>query len=219
MMEIRELLRGSELSMSSAENDLLQRAVSGDHDALKALLDRHAPAVRRSVSRGIPRPWRALLSADDVLQQTYADAFRDIGRFDPGGVASFATWLVTIAKRNLKDAVRMLTAAKRGGDAPAMALPADGLTALYDRLTWIDSTPSRHVARQEICAALERALRRLPAIQEQVIRLHDLEGQPIPDVAAQLGRSPGAVYMLRARAHQNLREFLAVSRSFWGQSA
>lgn len=207
--------------MCSANDDLLQRAIASDRDALAALLEQHAPAVRRSLRNAIPRRWRALLSVDDVLQQTYADAFLHIGHFDPAGPASFATWLGTLAQRNVLDALRMLQAEKRGGGRPPaeFASPADSVTALYELLSGTTSTPSRRLARQEACNELERALRQLPAAQQQAVRLYDLEGLPVAEIAGRLGRSVGAVYMLRARAHQQLREQMGASGKYFGDSA
>jgi DNA-directed RNA polymerase specialized sigma24 family protein len=41
--------------------------------------------------------------------------------------------------------------------------------------------------------------------------MFDLEGRPVQQIASALQRSEGAVYMLRARAHDRLREILGFS--------
>ncbi len=48
--------------------------------------------------------------------------------------------------------------------------------------------------------------------------MYDLEGRSVEDVAGALGRTPGAAYMLRARAHRWLREILGRSSDFFGNS-
>ena len=63
-------------------------------------------------------------------------------------------------------------------------------------------------ARNEAWAALKQAIRRLPEDYQQVVRMYDLEEQPVETVARVLQRSPGAVYMVRARAHRMLRDLL-----------
>ncbi|MHC5109075.1 MAG: RNA polymerase sigma factor, partial [Planctomycetota bacterium] len=55
---------------------------------------------------------------------------------------------------------------------------------------------------------LSSALESLPADYETAIRLYDFDGMTIDDVADQMNRSTGAVHMLRARAHDRLRELL-----------
>ena len=52
-----------------------------------------------------------------------------------------------------------------------------------------------------------------------MIRLYDLEGRPIAEVAAEMGRSSGAVHMLRARAHDRLRELLGPESAFFTNPA
>ena len=79
--------------MALSDDELVKEAVAGDRAALTELLGRHAPAARQAVARNIPKRWRSLLSDDDVMQQTYADAFRGIGQFAVTADGSFAGWL------------------------------------------------------------------------------------------------------------------------------
>jgi len=70
-------------------NELEERAIQGDEEALTELLERTGPVIRRDVAERIPARWRSVLSEDDVMQQTYADAFRGITRFVPLGQRFF----------------------------------------------------------------------------------------------------------------------------------
>ena len=200
---------------------MLNQAVGGDRDALDGLLERHGPAARRGLAGAIPKRWQSVLSLDDVMQQTYADAFLDIGGFVPVAEGSFAGWLLTMAKRNLLDALRILEAEKRGGGrAPLQAAAGDdSFVALYEQLGGSSSTPSRKAARSEGRAALERAIRQLPQLQRRVVRTYDLEGQPVEEVAAALKRSVGAVYMLRARAHRRLCQIMGTASDYLSDSS
>jgi DNA-directed RNA polymerase specialized sigma24 family protein len=62
---------------------------------------------------------------------------------------------------------------------------------------------------------MDEALAKLPADYAKVVRLYDLECKPMEDVSRELGRSPGACYMLRARAHDALREALGTASQFF----
>ena len=55
---------------------------------------------------------------------------------------------------------------------------------------------------------LDRAIEQLPLAYREVVRRYDLQGQSAVEVAGQLGCSPGAVYMRRARAHERLQQLL-----------
>jgi RNA polymerase sigma factor (sigma-70 family) len=144
------------------------------------------------------------------MQQTYIDAFVDMNRFVPNGKGSFPAWLSSLAKCNLVDAVRMLEADKRGGNHRRIEPRSrdESFTALHDLLEPDRSTPSRHAARDEACAALQWALQQLPDAYRQIVDLYDLKGQSVQEVARKLKRSPGAVFMIRARAHRRLREIM-----------
>jgi RNA polymerase sigma factor (sigma-70 family) len=80
-------------------------------------------------------------------------------------------------------------------------------------------SPSRMAAGEEIRARIDAAISRLPESYACVVRLYDLENQPIEQVAARLTRSQNAVYMLRARAHDRLRELLGPESDFFTHHA
>lgn len=207
--------------MADEHRPLLRKAVLGDADALSTLLKEHAPSVRSSLSGQIPTRWQSVLSEDDVMQQTYADAFTDIGHFDPDEDGSFSGWLCRLAQCNLRDAIRMLKAVKRGGQASRVELddPVDPAAALVNVLTASGTSPSRGAAGREAESLLEQALGQLPPSYRLVVRMFDLEGQDVDTIARQLDRSPGAVYMLRSRAHDRLRKLLGATSNFFTDGA
>jgi RNA polymerase sigma-70 factor (ECF subfamily) len=191
------------------ESNLITRAVAGDDDALAMLLERHGPTVRARVTVDLPRRWQALLSVDDVLQQAYTDAFLAIRRFVPQGEGAFPAWLTRLARNAMLDAVDMLQAAKRGGDRHQVQADTNrSLTTLLDAVRSLSATPSRIVAGSEALAAMRDAIARLSPDYRTVIESYDLQERSIEEVAASLGRSIGACYMLRARAHRLLAEAL-----------
>jgi RNA polymerase sigma factor (sigma-70 family) len=195
----------------------VERATQGDRAALTELLELEGPAVRRVVEAELPKRFQSLLSADDVMQQTYADAFLGIERFVPRGEGAFRAWLTRLAKRNLVDAVRMLSAEKRGGDRRRVDAHAleESYAALYEVVQRTLSTPSRQVASREARAALDDALAKLPEHYAKVVRMYDLEGRPIEEVADSLGRRVGATYMLRSRAHDRLGVLMGSASQFF----
>ena len=203
--------------MGSSGDDSLRQAASGDRDALRQLLQEHGPGVRRQLHGKIPRHWQAVLSVDDVMQQTYTDVFLNLDRFVPQGDGSLAAWILKIANRNLIDALRILEADKRGKDRRRTqpGTREESFVALCEVLSAGGSTPSRHVARSEAHAALERAIQELPDAYRQVVQMFDLDGRPMEDVARALNRSPGAAYMIRGRAHRRLGELMGTPSKYF----
>jgi len=204
-----------------SDGELLVRAHDGDHAAVVQLLERHGPAVRAALAGEIPGKFVSLVSIDDVLQQSYLDAFLDLGKFHARDVDAFRAWLIKLARRNLVDAIRMLRAEKRGGGRIRIEAGAggDSFVSLFEFLGGISRTPSREAAVTESRQAIHDALQRLPATYQAVIRLYDLEGCSIEEVARRLARSPGAVYMLRARAHDRLAEVMGSASKFFSHGA
>jgi RNA polymerase sigma factor (sigma-70 family) len=190
--------------------DVLARARRGDLEALAGLLETCAPALRALLDRRLPATHRAVLAVEDVLQVTWLEAFLAIERCASTSEAGFAAWLRAIAERNLQDAVRELERDKR----PDSRGRADAAAELLDELAAGATSPTHAAARSEARDRLEAALRTLPADYALVVRRHDLDGCGLDELARELGRSLGALHMLRQRAHDRLRERLGAARHY-----
>jgi RNA polymerase sigma factor (sigma-70 family) len=87
----------------------------------------------------------------------------------------------------------------------------DSCIALLDLVGYTTTTPSRHAIKNESREILDKAIAQLPDDYQTALRLYDLECKSAAEVAAAMGRSQGAVHMLRARALERLREILSAS--------
>ena len=197
----------------------LDAAARGDTDALSALLKRFGPEVRRQLS--ISGRWQAALDVDDVMQVTYLEAFVRIREHSFDGQASFASWLRRVAENNLRDAIRALERLKRPPPSKRVAAMTydDSAEHLIEQLGVTTTTPSRYAAAGELSEKLDAVLEALPEDYAQAVRLYDLEHKSIDETAEHLGRSRGAVHMLRARAHERLRELLGPESAFFSTGA
>ena len=198
-------------AVSESVDTLLPRAVAGDRQALASLLEDLTPGVRAALRAELKPAWRVQIDLDDLLQVTYLEAFLRIGHFNPEA-GTFHAWLVQIGRNNLRDAIKELSRAKRPN--PHDRLPeaqTDSCVALLDVLSASTTRPDLRAARAEMVGLMKSALRTLPGSYQRVVEMFDLQGQPAEQIASALGRSPGAVYMLRARAHDRLREVLGFS--------
>ena len=202
--------------MSAEADELLAKALAGDAKALADVLTRDGSQARAALHGAIPAKWQSVLSMDDVMQQTYAEAVVSISRFENRGQGSFAAWLTQLARCTLIDAVRMLEADKRGGDRKRIQARSreDSCSNLFDMLCQTMGTPSRFAARHEAAAAILHAVDQLPPPQKQVVEMYDLQSKPVAEVAAALGRSEGAVYLLRVRAHRRLADLMGAPADY-----
>ncbi len=211
------------MSIDVPDPERLARARTGDHDALGALLQAHAPALSADLRPRIPPRWSGLITVEDILQETFTDAFLSIRKFTPRGDGSLAVWLKKLAHNNLLEAIRALEADKRGGGRRPLSLSAapDAHTTLFGTLMpqAVQTSPSQHLAREDVRRALAAALAQLPARYRLVIERHDLQGRPIGEAAAELQCSPGGAHLVRNRAMDRLRALLSSSFSTSRQEA
>ena len=211
---------GAYASMSlDNEEALVNSASGGDEAALCTLLEHCGPIVRDRVKPKIGAQWRTSLDEDDVMQVTYLESFLLVGQFKYRGAGSFLAWLSQVAENNLRDALRGLQAAKRPNPKRRVQVSKhaaeNSFVALVELLGATESTPSRAAARDESEQIIEQVLSSLPPDYERVVRLYDLECRSAQEVAEQLGRSTGAIYMLRARAHERMRSELGNASQFF----
>ena len=206
--------------MPASQDEAIVRAIRGDREALATLLESTGPTVRRAITGRIPDRWQSVLSEDDVMQQTYADAFQCISHFTPLGDGAFRAWLSSLAECNLRDALRMLGAEKRGGNRRRVGpiRSEDSYVDLYNLLSSSGTSPSRHMGRKEARDEIERQIEDLPEAYRRVVQAYDLDERPAKEIAELLALSVGAVYMIRIRAHDFLRMAMGASSKFFTDS-
>lgn len=204
----------------TAVDEAIKKANAGDAEALTLLLRELGPRVRDRIVPKIGRQWAGLIEADDVMQVTYLETFVQFGRISIKDVQSFTAWLTRVAENNLRDAVRAFDRAKRPDPRKRVTGPVndESYIGLVEVLGVTTTTPSRQAARREAVSIMDQVLGKLPADYAKIVRLYDLECRPIEEVSRELGRSPGACYMLRARAHDALRDAMGTASQFFSVS-
>lgn len=195
----------------------LQAAVSGDVVALEELLLSHHDRLVRRIGRRLPLAIRRTVSVEDVLQQTYAEAFRRITSFEVRGEGAFFRWLAEIADHRLADAIRSGGRAKRGGGNPVLSLDADSVARLLDVVVGDGDTPSRVVGRAEVVKAVQIGLAGLPENLRRPVELRYIEGMSVGEAAAALNLQPRTVRGLCYRGIRELRGIMGRSTQFFAR--
>jgi RNA polymerase sigma-70 factor (ECF subfamily) len=192
---------------------LLGDAVAGNRTALERLLILEFSHVHRHIARQLPDWLRGAMSVDDLLQDTFAQAFRDIGQFNYRSEGSLRSWLCKIADNRLQDVIRRLRRKKRGGGRAPMPLDAN-------RSSWLElaavisdhgDSPSQVAARGEIVQAVQVGMSSLPDDQREAVRRRFIERQDYAAMGEAMGRSPQAARSLVYRAKDSLRDFMGRS--------
>jgi RNA polymerase sigma-70 factor (subfamily 1) len=195
--------------LSTSIDRLLAQAQQGDRVAMGRLLMLYDQRLRRRLAQRISVNLRRVLSVEDVLQETYGDAYRHVRRFESRGPQAFYNWLAAIAERKLIDAVKAIRASKRSPRPGARRIAADRSTSFLGLARLVDEkgkTPSKAIARQEAVRAVRVALASLPEPCRRAVWLRHIEGKQVSEIAAVLGRTERAVHQLCYRGLQRLRE-------------
>lgn len=135
----------------------------------------------------------------DASQEVFIKAHRSIRRFR--GDASFKTWVLRITANHCKDVIK-----KRKLDT--VGLEASGTA---DRAQHPAPNPEEHASAQEIGAAIETALERMPEKHRTAIVLREFEGLSYQEMAEIMNCSMGTVMSRLHHARKKLQQLLIQS--------
>src|SRR3954470_14312045 len=192
-----------------ADAELLARLRAGDEAAFMELVDRYGPLMLRIALSHVPS--RAV--AEEVVQESWLGVLQGLARFE--GRSSLKTWILRIVTNRARTRGERerrsvpFTSLEPEGDEPAVDperfLPQDH--PLYPG-GW--SAPPRawpedRVLAKETLEKVRESIAKLPARQQEVIILRDVEGWEPEDVAAALDVSAGNQRVLLHRARSKVR--------------
>lgn len=183
--------------MDAGDELAISKARRGDRDAFQFLVERHSPAVFRLACRMTGNA----IDAEDMVQETFLKAWKQMGRFD--GRAAFGTWVHRICANCALDHIR---ARKGKAEAAGDAMP---------HLAHGGPSPERLAQSSEITGILLPALDALTEMERAAFILRHYEGLPILEISRTLGVEIGAAKHSVFRAVRKLRRSLApvVSKS------
>jgi RNA polymerase sigma-70 factor, ECF subfamily len=189
---------------------LLEQVRDGDEAALGRLLELYRNYLRLIAGSLIGQALSVRLDASDLVQETFLKASREFGQFLGSTEPELTAWLRRILVRTLANQ------AKHHGRQARDYHRQESLEAMLDRsseavqraLAAPSPSPSGHAIRREQAVLLADALEKLPADYREVFILRNLEHVPFDEVAARMGRSPGAARVLWKRAMDRLSQLL-----------
>lgn len=191
-----------------ADSSILERLKAGDMTACEDCVALH--------SDGLYRLGLRLLGdeneAEDIVQETYLNAFKAIDSFD--GRSSLGTWLFRIAYNNAMMRLRkkrpLTVEIEHSTFSDGEALPRQ----LFD---WC-CLPEKDFLTIEAKTEIKKAISELSEPLRTVFSLRDLEGFSTAEVAQILEISESAVKVRLHRARLGLREHLSDYFSEWSEN-
>ncbi|NNE96892.1 MAG: sigma-70 family RNA polymerase sigma factor [Acidimicrobiales bacterium] len=168
---------------------LVASAADGSNAAWTQIVSEYGPSIRGFArARGVDDP-------DGLTQEVFLDAARSVGSFD-GDEPAFRSWLFTIAYRRVADHHRRTNRRPRtvGFDGTELRAIVDG--------------PESRLERSETVAELMRELDRLSELERDVVLLRIVGELSSDEVARVVGKTPGNVRVIQARALGRIRDQL-----------
>jgi RNA polymerase sigma-70 factor (ECF subfamily) len=177
------------------ERRMLERMAAGDGDALRELYDVHARAVFSLAVRIL----RSQSDAEDVVQEVFAQAWRNAARYDATR-GTVAGWLLMQAKSRSIDRLRARRARPEQADEEAPRDVADS-----------SAGPEIQIVRADQASRVRQALDELPLLQRTALELAYYEGLTHVEIAEHLEQPLGTIKTRIRQGLLKLREALSAS--------
>lgn len=186
------------------DNDLVEQARAGDHDAFRTLYQRYQRRAY-SLAFGVVHNQDDAL---DVVQEAFIKAHRHLDKFE--GASSFYTWLYRIIMNLCIDHLRKHKRARNVDFDDAIAHGEDdpvlGEEALLPRI--LGQNPAKSLARKRMREHLGKALAELSDNHRAVLVMREVEGMSYEEMAQAMQCSKGTIMSRLFHARRNMQKRL-----------
>jgi RNA polymerase sigma-70 factor, ECF subfamily len=195
--------------------------MDADEITFSALFERHRRALRAHCYRMVG----SFEDAEDLVQETFARAWRARKGFRREGRWSLRAWLYRIATNACLDHLARRSPRLLPADVASAADPEAEPPPVASDVAWLDPYPDRLVDPHEAAAARETleiafvaAIQHLAPRQRAALILRDAAGFSARETATLLGTTVPAVNSALQRARDRLRNRLPSRRLDWVHS-
>lgn len=190
--------------------ELLQRAKSGNDDAINELMDRHRNSLRQLVRMRLDQKIQKRVDVSDVVQDVLVEANRRLQRYIENPVMPFHLWLRQIAKDRIIDAHRRhRVSAKRSVDREQALVAPRGYDQSSIQLASLLGdqrlTPAAAALQQEMAKKVEHAISLLDEKDCEIIVMRHYEHLTNQEIGKVLDLTEPAASMRYLRAIRRLR--------------
>ena len=172
-------------------------ARDGDSEAFRALVERHSRAVFRLAHRMTGNA----SDAEDVVQETFLKAYRQLSRFESR--ANFGTWVHRIAVNCSIDLIRARPHREAGHDSSDLEQFGAAEAAEAGR-----PSPERLMLSAEVQQRISSAMTALSQMERAAFVLRHFEGRSIEEISRALGLKTNATKHSIFRAVKKMRQAL-----------
>jgi RNA polymerase sigma-70 factor (ECF subfamily) len=193
------------------ETTLEARVRAHDESALVAYIEVVRPRLMAVIEKKMSAALRGKVEAEDILQELSIDCVRALPQihFDEREVFP---WLCKVAERRIIDAQRRFFAVQKRAANREIGLHGaaddDGAGGLINLLVASMTSPSAAFSRDRKEFQLAAAIDSLAEENRLALRMRYVENKPTREIAAELGKSDGAVRVMLTRSLKKLQKIL-----------
>ena len=190
-----------ELAMNTNTELAILLAKEGQESAFRELYENNYEMVFRLAYRYS----KSRQDAEDIMQDTFIKAFKNIKRFDFNISTNFSSWIYQIGIRSALDHLRR-NKKKKIGEAQSLSdLPSEPAAR--------DSSPEKSAIDSQAMTQVKEAMHMLSPKQRIIFDFRHLQHLDIKEIAGHLQCSESTVKKQLQRAVSKLREQL---EPLWG---
>ncbi len=190
-----------------------------DRRLLESVFIQATPGLLTFVENRIPASMRSQLAAEDVLQDVWILAGRNIETFQPDGDHAVERWLTRITRNALIDRIKSKSRAKRSGHGLRLAgMGGSSMLDLFATVAASQRSPSKDARSAEAERVLLNALEKLPLNRRQAIWMKYIEETPTNVIAERMDKTESAVRSLLAQGITQLRRTIGRPGRFFSDS-
>jgi RNA polymerase sigma-70 factor (ECF subfamily) len=178
---------------STEENQIVERVLKGEREAFAALIDAYKGAIFNLAFRMTD----SYQDADDLSQETFTKAYRNLRQFDPQ--KRFFTWIFTIGlnliRNHLKKHGREMTRENAARSSPEAGIDQGVQT-------------ERNIMQAQEISRLDICLQKLPADLREAVVLRFYQDLSFEEIATISDASLSAVKMRVYRGLEQLQQLM-----------
>jgi RNA polymerase sigma-70 factor (ECF subfamily) len=188
--------------------NLVERAVHGDQEAISALYHLYERQLRSAVNDKLGTKLRGQMDTVDLIQSVWKDVLADIDDFEYQGPESFFRWLLTRLIRKIQTKARYFTRGKRDLKKLKRIPTADSSDHGISMPPSRDFSPSEAAIDRERLEKLSAILDTFPPIQREVLILRMRDEKEYEEIGRLIGKSADSTRKLFGRSLEKLIDLM-----------
>jgi RNA polymerase sigma-70 factor, ECF subfamily len=182
------------IPMDQSDKQLIENFLAGDDSAFSELVKKHLKSVYNFLYHFV-RDREAL---DDITQETFIKAWKNIEKFDRE--RNFKVWIFSIAKNTAFDYL------KKKKTIPFSTFTDDEGNNRLDNISEDSILPDEILIRADSAKILEEKLKKIPDIYRVILLMHYKEDFFLREIAKILGKPYNTIKSQHQRGLTKIRE-------------